>query len=377
MCTRFTPSALPVQIGISAVLHSQTCHSGEGNDQTPCPKRAGSTGYLCKSSLGTSLPWEMCPWVSDLLGARCSGSAAPHGSSPGAVARQAVLSAQHPSSPLDVPASPTTQCKALGCTATHGKVLPHPMLHPLSPLDLTPAARGTTADAPHHLIEYSHPNVSPHLSSGHAPCPCAVPSSPCPRSHAAPQQGPGPQLQLHPPGWLAAAPAPHCSGCLPAQHKGSVGPTHPEPAASWRAHRLKYPRRFPQAAQPFQDSLRAGRRQRPEPARLMRSAWDPHLLAIEQGAALGTEEAHISCSTKEGRGMSTAEQSSVGAPGCRALPHTVTPAPSLHQLSQGSFDRGWGIKGTRGIKSAEGHSADGLRLPLERVLERGWKRQSW
>lgn len=207
MCTRFAPSALPVRIGISAVLHRQTCHSGEGNDQTPCPKRAGSTGYLCKSSLGTSLPWEMCPWVSDLLGARCSSGAAPRVSSPGAVARQAVLSAQHPSSPLDVPASPTTQCKALGCTATHGKVLPHPMLHPLSPLDLTPAARGTTADAPHHLIEYSHPNVSPHLSSGRAPCPCAVPSSPCPRSHAAPQQGPGPPAPAPSP-WLAC-----CSAC--------------------------------------------------------------------------------------------------------------------------------------------------------------------
>lgn len=43
-------------------------------------------------------------------------------------------------------------------------------------------------------------------------------------------------------------------------------------------------------------------------AGLMRSAWDSHLVPIEPGGALGREEVQISCSTKEGRGMSVAEQ---------------------------------------------------------------------
>lgn len=70
----------------------------------------------------------------------------------------------------------------------------------------------------------------------------------------------------------------------------------------------------------------ACRRQRPEPAGLMRSAWDLHLVAIERGAALGREEAQISCSTKEGRGMSVAER-------------RPRRPPSLHQLSRDDFSR--------------------------------------
>lgn len=46
----------------------------------------------------------------------------------------------------------------------------------------------------------------------------------------------------------------------------------------------------------------------PRAARLMRNAWDPYLVVIEPGAVLGKEEAQTSCSTKEGRGMSMAEQ---------------------------------------------------------------------
>lgn len=105
-------------------------------------------------------------------------------------------------------------------------------------------------------------------------------------------------------------------------------------------------------------SPRAGRRQHPEPARLMRSAWDPHLVAIERGAALGTEEAHISCSTKEGRGMFTAEQNTVGALGRRSCPHA---APSLgvwaqrheqHQICKPSCHQ-WGCAPTRSGLGAE------------------------
>ena len=59
----------------------------------------------------------------------------------------------------------------------------------------------------------------------------------------------------------------------------------------------------------------------------MRSAWDPHLVAIERGAVLGREEAQISCSTKEGRGMSTAKQRPQ-----RPL--------SLRRLSRDAFGRG-------------------------------------
>lgn len=65
----------------------------------------------------------------------------------------------------------------------------------------------------------------------------------------------------------------------------------------------------------------------------MRSAWDPHLVAIERGAALGTEEAQISCSTKEGRVMSAAEQ----RPWC---------PPSLRPLSRNAF--GWDAKAPDG-----------------------------
>lgn len=68
-------------------------------------------------------------------------------------------------------------------------------------------------------------------------------------------------------------------------------------------------------------------RQRPEPAGLMRSAWDPHLVAIERGAALGREEAQISCSTKERRGMSAVEQRPRGPP--HFPPPAQPPPPSL------------------------------------------------
>lgn len=46
----------------------------------------------------------------------------------------------------------------------------------------------------------------------------------------------------------------------------------------------------------------------PRAAGLMRNAWEPHLVAIEPGAVLEREEVQISCSTKEGKGMSLTEQ---------------------------------------------------------------------
>lgn len=122
-------------------------------------------------------------------------------------------------------------------------------------------------------------------------------------------------------------------------------------------------------------SPRAGRRQHPEPAKLMRSAWDPHLVAIEGGAALGTKEAHISCSTKEGRGMFTAEQNRVGALGRRSFPQA---APSLgvgaqrheqHQICGPSCQQ-WGYAPTRNRLGAENTEPANC---LRRVT--GWRDQ--
>lgn len=73
----------------------------------------------------------------------------------------------------------------------------------------------------------------------------------------------------------------------------------------------------------------------PRAAGLMRNAWDPHLVVIEPGAVLGREEAQISCSTKEGRGMSVAEQRPWLAPpsqGCTGPLLALLGCPRVYTL---------------------------------------------
>lgn len=69
------------------------------------------------------------------------------------------------------------------------------------------------------------------------------------------------------------------------------------------------------------------RQQCPEPAGLMRSTWDPHLVAIEQGAVLGRRKHRFPAAQRKGEECPWQS----GGPGV---------PPSLHRLSRDAFARG-------------------------------------
>ena len=141
------------------------------------------------------------------------------------------------------------------------------------------------------------------------------------------------QVPAPAPSTTRARPAsPPASRRVPAQHEGST--TLRRPARSRHTQQLRRLLQVPQKPCARSPEPAHPQRAAPEPAGLTSSAGDPHLVAIEQGAALGREEAQISCGTKEGRGMSAAERrprrpspsaSSAAEPSLGVQRHRITP----------------------------------------------------